>query len=408
MKKKFLLFGLLLLVLVGLPLTVIFFQNKTNVDTKASEGTTLSLTPATVSNKSIGQTFSLDLVVNPGIQNAVTGIRFQLKYDPSKLQPAAGSEFVPVNNAKTSITVIEGPIVNAANGTISEVLTTGLDTTKAIRDATKAGTFNFKAIGGTGQTPTKITFTSETKVFSAGTSDQAGEDVLSSTKEAYVSIIGESQNPENPPATLPPPENEPPATINPTITLTPQANSSEEAQLNITMLLHGIGNSGDNANPTASSLSNKNPLRQNRSVSVTLINSSGQIAANKIGTLNYSSTSGNFTGTVPVGTNLTEGDYIVKIKTESFLQKRMQGFIHLLQSSSVSLTPMTLVAGDANSDNHINILDYNLLLGCYSDFKPAVACDENKKLFTDFNDDGDVNQIDLNLFLREITVQNGD
>jgi hypothetical protein len=48
-----------------------------------------------------------------------------------------------------------------------------------------------------------------------------------------------------------------------------------------------------------------------------------------------------------------------------------------------------------------------LLIGCYSDFSPAKSCTSANKLLTDLNDDGNVNQTDYNLFLREISVQNG-
>ncbi len=68
---------------------------------------------------------------------------------------------------------------------------------------------------------------------------------------------------------------------------------------------------------------------------------------------------------------------------------------------------VTMVAGDVNGDNSLNILDYNLLVGCYSDLLPAISCTQATKVKTDLNDNGDVNQFDYNLFLREITVQTG-
>ncbi len=69
---------------------------------------------------------------------------------------------------------------------------------------------------------------------------------------------------------------------------------------------------------------------------------------------------------------------------------------------------MTLIAGDSNNDNLVNLLDYNMITDCYSDFLPANACaDENKKLMTDLTDDGKVNQFDYNLLLRELGVQAG-
>ncbi len=74
---------------------------------------------------------------------------------------------------------------------------------------------------------------------------------------------------------------------------------------------------------------------------------------------------------------------------------------------SLTVPQISLVAGDANNDNKISILDYNMLLGCYSDFAPAANCPGSNKAQTDFTDDGSVNQFDLNLFLREVSVQTG-
>jgi hypothetical protein len=109
-----------------------------------------------------------------------------------------------------------------------------------------------------------------------------------------------------------------------------------------------------------------------------------------------------------MGMNLTTGDYTVKVKTDSYLQRRIPAIVHIVAGSQVNLPTVTLVAGDSNGDNTINILDYNMLIGCYSDLLPATFCDDAKKLLTDLNDDSNVNQVDYNLFLREITVQNGD
>jgi len=46
------------------------------------------------------------------------------------------------------------------------------------------------------------------------------------------------------------------------------------------------------------------------------------------------------------------------------------------------------------------------MLDCYSDLAAAPNCkDPRKKDITDINDDGFCNQIDYNLFLRELSTQ---
>jgi hypothetical protein len=56
----------------------------------------------------------------------------------------------------------------------------------------------------------------------------------------------------------------------------------------------------------------------------------------------------------------------------------------------------------------MNILDYNILMNCYSDLLPPVNCDALKKGSADLTDDGQVNQYDYNLFLRELNNRGGD
>jgi len=48
------------------------------------------------------------------------------------------------------------------------------------------------------------------------------------------------------------------------------------------------------------------------------------------------------------------------------------------------------------------------LMGCYSDFLPPVSCQAVYQAPSDLTDDGNVNQFDYNLFLREISTQPGD
>jgi hypothetical protein len=68
---------------------------------------------------------------------------------------------------------------------------------------------------------------------------------------------------------------------------------------------------------------------------------------------------------------------------------------------------MAFVTGDANGDNKLDILDWNMLFGCYSDIQPPRSCDEQRKLASDLDDDGSVTLIDLNLLVRELSVQPG-
>ncbi len=189
----------------------------------------------------------------------------------------------------------------------------------------------------------------------------------------------------------------------PTATPVPQA-----TKFNITAFMHGIGNSGDNANPNSFSLSNKNPVRQQRNAVVEIYDANNTLVLTKDGLLTYNAGSGNFTGLIDAGTTLTQGTYIVKVKSHQYLRKLFPGFFTITPGDSVTLPTVTFVTGDVVTDNALNILDYNVIVGCYSDFAPAVSCTPQQKLDADLTDDGKVNQFDYNLFLRDLTVQNGE
>ncbi len=205
-------------------------------------------------------------------------------------------------------------------------------------------------------------------------------------------------------------------TPNPTSTPTPQPSNTPTPNptpattfLALTVYHHGIWNSGDNTNPAQSDLSNKNPLHKSIIADLELFSSDNQLIGQGRGTLTYDSTKGNFQGPIGIYPNTFQtGKYYLKVKTNIHLKKLVSGILTITAGQTNTVPSVTLVAGDSNNDNALSILDYNSLLGCYSDLAAAVACDSGLKAKTDFNDDSFVNQIDYNLFLREIATQPGE
>lgn len=187
------------------------------------------------------------------------------------------------------------------------------------------------------------------------------------------------------------------------------------------MYLHGIGHSGDSANEANFAFSNQNPLTTTRNVTMELYETvdvqqpsptppTSQLVkvGEATGTLTYQGAGGVFTGTVDAGSlPLQNQVYSVKLSTDKFL-RRTVGFANVVPGGIVALTPVTLIAGNANSDLILDILDYNIMLGCYSDQAPARACSPVQKIQADFQDDGNVNQFDYNLFLRELGNRSAD
>jgi len=180
-----------------------------------------------------------------------------------------------------------------------------------------------------------------------------------------------------------------------------------QTQISLTVYKHGIGNSGDNSNASNGSLSNKNPIHQQITVDVQIFTLNNKQIAGGSGTITYNSTKGGYTGSLPVQSGFPSGQYIIKLKTNGHLRGQVNGAQTLTAGKDNPITPIALIAGDINNDNAINILDYNILMGCYSDLAPAISCTSDQKTASDLNDDGSVNQYDYNLFIRELSNQNG-
>lgn len=198
----------------------------------------------------------------------------------------------------------------------------------------------------------------------------------------------------------------PTITPSPIVTLTPTPSSSTATKVQLSIFLHGIGKSGDNANPQ--SMGNPSPKTTTRTFMVEIFNADDQRVLQKSLSLAYSATQGNFSGTLDLGNTIPSGSYTIKISSPTYLRKTLPGIQTITAGSTLTLPSVSLVAGDANKDNRLDIRDYTLIMGCYSDLSPAKDCDGPRADVTDLTDDGKVNQIDYNLFLRELSLQSGD
>ncbi len=175
--------------------------------------------------------------------------------------------------------------------------------------------------------------------------------------------------------------------------------------VNVALLLHGLGKGGDSVN--AGSTGNMSPLHPQKPVTVDVYDVQNQLVISKTGTVSFNATNGNFTGNVELGSQFATGIYTVKVKTEQNLRGLIGGIQTITQGQVTNLPSATLVTGDINNDNQINIVDYNIIVGCYSDLLPPVSCTDINKLRADLTDDGKVNQFDYNLFIRELTNLGG-
>lgn len=232
----------------------------------------------------------------------------------------------------------------------------------------------------------------------------AWQQLVSGSEQFYgVSSGSPSVMPTTTPVPSIQPTDTPSPSITPVPTNTPVPNSTILSFPSI--LLHGVGNAGDSVSP--GSPENLTPMHSSRTISVSLYTGNNQLILTKTGIITYQPATGDFTGNVSLGTGFTSGTYTVKVTVPQYLTTQVPGFYQITAGQSIQLPQLSLVVGDANGDNQLDILDYNELLGCYSDLAPATNCPGNNKAMTDFNDDGAVNQVDYNLFLRELSVRTG-
>ena len=205
------------------------------------------------------------------------------------------------------------------------------------------------------------------------------------------------------PSNTPTPTNIPTSTPTPVVTATP-----EQTVLKFnTVKLHGIGTGGDNTNPTITG--NTNPITQTKVLTVELFDSAGVFVKSVQGNIVYGAGNGYFSGSIILDSSVIAEKYLVKVKTDKYLRRQLSEIITIVKGTTMQMPEVSLVVGDSNSDGALSILDYNIILDCYSDFvAPKNCADQTKKSKADLSDDGKVNHDDLTLFLRELSVVTGD
>ncbi len=175
----------------------------------------------------------------------------------------------------------------------------------------------------------------------------------------------------------------------------------------LSVFLHGIGNGGDSANPNNGG-GNSSPVHQHLPVTIEVYGDNNQVIKTAAGVIDYNPSEGNFKGNIDLGA-LQSGPYQVKVKVPGYLNQMVPGMILVNSTRIKELPAISLVTGDVNRDNQVSVLDYNLIMDCFSILEVARNCnDVTKKEKTDITDDGTVNEFDYNLFLRELTTHNGE
>ena len=412
--------------LVVLPIMLFMVKQEQDTQTQATPATTLFFNPSSGPNgnpiiKYINEALSLDLMVTPA-GNLISLVKVEVKYDPTIFKLNTSNP-VTINSQAFPVTV-EGPVVNETTGTIQVVVSVGSDQTKVIQTSTKIMTINLIANSPTNQSQISVNM-ANSFARSIATQDTNTENVISSAMPAYVKINTAPTVPPPSPTKIPTPTAPPPSptkiptptappptkTPTPTLTVTPIPTNVPTPVSTLLYFtgfkLHGLGIGGDNPNPNSNGT--LNILRPNRELTVEIYNTSGTLISTIKSGLAYDGpNNGTFDSLVSLPSNISTGNYIIKVQSPYYLKKQIPGFVNLITGQTNNMTSVALIAGDSNQDNRLSVADYNIIMDCYSDLGNPKNCDANKKLAADITDDGKVNQDDYNLFLRELSVQSGD
>lgn len=396
------LFAILLILFISIPITLTLVQNRQDPRSEAAKATTISLVPQPGSSNSIqktaGEDIPINVVVNPGI-NAVHLIRLHVQYDPNFITlPNPAAPFTLNEDLENEHIEFEIKSKTTTSNTVTVVIATDIDSLPLQSTPQTVGTFHFKAVKNTDGQETEVKLTNQTEAYSSETGDEIRENIISTTIPAKI-MIGDG---------------------------IPQGSGTP---LSFVIRLHGIGVAGDTKNPTNNNFSNKDPQTPERILQAFVYNTDNQEVAVSTGSgkITYQTNNedgnlnGKFVGTVYLTDWLEDGSYIIKVKTDRYLRKKLLGTIQINgQQNNPIKQEVELVAGDINGDNELNIFDYNALRDCgygaLTDYHitninapyNSDPCKGHNRENADLDDNKYVNAFDYNLFLREFSVGSGD
>ncbi|MDP3726867.1 MAG: hypothetical protein Q8Q96_00960, partial [bacterium] len=171
--------------------TVYILQKQQEVRSRAAAATKLYFSqpsqttpPLTTLQKTAGETFDLDIIVNPGTnQNQVSFIGLNITYDGSKLDAVDSKLRV---NETAFPAILKAP--SYASGNASVTISVGADPAKVITTVTKVATITFKVMAVTVDPTISIAFTGS-QVLSIASSDQPSENVLADSTPLLLTIV---------------------------------------------------------------------------------------------------------------------------------------------------------------------------------------------------------------------------
>lgn len=105
--------------------------------------------------------------------------------------------------------------------------------------------------------------------------------------------------------------------------------------------------------------------------------------------------------------NIKPGIYNIKVKTDGYLRRLILS-VRITKGVQNDIALATLIPGDINGDNRIDLLDYNLFITCYGTKANLPTCDKTVLKLADFDDNIVIDGIDYNTFIKGLSVKEGD
>lgn len=358
--RKYIVIALVVIVvLAAVPLTLYLVARPQTNRSKASASTTLSLLPAAITVAQ-HQQFSVDVSLNAG-ENLPSIVDIYVQYDPKLVRFIRVDKKLPIGG------FMKQP--NAMNGVMNYSYGSMFSTQENyFQGNTKIQTIIFEGLAP-GQATISLD-ASKTRVLSMAINDAPGENVLFNTVPAVVTINQSD--------------------VIPTITVPPDAGNS--ARMFLRVDVPGIA-------------STSAVLRQTRSGTL-LIYDKTNTEVGKV-PVTFTFKGGDYSAEVLwPGANSDTEAYTLKVQMDNSLTKTIPGIYNLKPYQTVQYIPgVVVVPGDVDGNNQLDATDYKVYTDCISS---QPGCTADKKLKADLNDDGKVDELDLNLFQRGYTIHQGD
>lgn len=207
--KKILLIIIAFLILASIPMTLYLVKRRQELRKKAIPATTLSFLPP-VSTVNVNETFSLDIIMNPG-ENTVSAVELYVIFEPQKLK---------------GISIVKGPLF--ANTLVVGAIKDGFATITLGVSSDQGGiskpgtiaTITFQALEAT-EEPTEISFGTNTLI--PDINEEINVFVLDRSDPASITILAVGPTATPTPTATATPTPTATGTVSPEATATPTA-----------------------------------------------------------------------------------------------------------------------------------------------------------------------------------------